>query len=176
MEKQKKYSLLVWAVVILLATNLSMGLSFLYHKQNDMKVQELTEKSTVEVPSEQQTRFFRDQLGLTAEQVNPFRELNRDYNRSSNFVARELESLRIEMVSELGKDNPDENHLRRISADIGKKHEELKNITIDYYQNMSSLCTPEQRTKLNALFLSVLKKSDQENAPQRGRRNRFGNR
>jgi len=176
MVKQNTYRLLVWAVIILLATNISMAVSFLVHKKQDQNNLEKQEQAIINVPTEQQTKFFREQLNLTPEQMNPFREINRNYNRATNAVAHKLEDLRIEMVGELGKEHPDKNRLNEITTEIGNLHKELKNITIEYYQQMNNVCDRQQREKLNAIFMSMVNKNGEENPQQRGRRNRFGNR
>jgi Spy/CpxP family protein refolding chaperone len=176
MVKQKTYRLLVWAVIILLATNISIAVSFLVHKKQDQNNLEKQEQAAIEVPTEQRTKFFIEQLSLSPEQIVPIREFNRYYNRATNEVASKLEGLRVEMVGELGKENPDKNRLNEITAEIGNLHKELKNITIEYYQQMKNVCDTQQREKLNKIFMSMVNKNDEENPAQRGRRYRFGKR
>ena len=176
MAKQTTYRWLVWIVVILLATNISMAVSFISHNNRENNEETLkTETTTENAPVQQQTRFFKEKLNLRPDQMDSFRELNRNYNRTSHAIARDLEALRFDMVKELGKEQSNPDSLDIITTKIGEKHKELKNITIDYYQKMSELCDPQQRGKLNEIFMSMLKSSDQEQFPQRGRRNRFRN-
>ena len=82
MIKLKTYRTLIWVIVILLATNLSMGISFLYHKQQDKKMAEKLEEINIEMPAQQRTKFFREELNLMPEQVDKFREWNREFNRT----------------------------------------------------------------------------------------------
>ena len=103
MISENKYRILIWIIVILLASNLSMIFSSYYHKKNDIKEEARTEESTVEMPAQQRTRFFREQLNLNADQLNTFRNLNRDFNPAARKITQQLELLRIEMVTELGK-------------------------------------------------------------------------
>lgn len=49
------------------------------------------------------------------EQVNQFRELNRDYNRTAVEITHQLESLRAEMVEEMGKPEPIQQRLDEIT-------------------------------------------------------------
>lgn len=170
MAIQNKYRILIWVIVILVATNLSMGFSFLYHKQQDKKNAELTREEAIELPAQQWTRFFREHLDLEPQQVGIFRELNRDFNRTAWQINHQLEGLRIEMVQEMGDDHPDKNKLESISREIGELHTQLKNETIDYYLDMKEACTETQQEKLNELFISVLKKNEDVRLPQRGRR------
>ena len=172
MAVQNKYSILVWIIVILVATNLSMAVSFLYHKQQDRKQLEQVEEENIELPTQQRTRFFREQLNLGPQQVEIFRELNRNFNRNAWQINHRLESLRIDMIDELGREKPDEKRLVSISRMIGELHTQLKNETIDYYLAMKEVCTDEQQQKLNELFMSVLQKNEDVRLPQRSRRYR----
>jgi hypothetical protein len=79
------------------------------------------------------------------------------------------------MVFELGKENPDAKKFERITAEIGTYHQELKNITIEYYQQMNSKCDLEQKKKLNEIFMSMVNKNEDGKNRQRGRRYRHGN-
>lgn len=170
MVSRNKYRILIWVIVILVATNLSMGFSFLYHKQQDKKLAEQTEQEAIELPARQRTRFFREQLNLQPQQMEIFRELNRSFNRTAWQINHQLESLRIEMVRELGLENPHAQKLASISEEIGKLHTQLKNETIDYYLAMKEACTDEQQEKLNEIFISVLQKNEDVRLPQRGGR------
>ena len=171
MTTKNRYRTLTWIIVVLLATNLSMGISFLYHKQQDKIFMEQLEEAAIEVPSERRTRFFREQLNLGQDQMDIFRELNRNYNKTAWRVTHQLEALRAEMVRELGKENPREKTLDSISEQIGKLHTNLKKETIDYYMQMKEVCNEEQQIKLNEIFMSMLKKKEDVSLPEYGRRN-----
>lgn len=171
MATKNTYRILTWIIVVLLATNLSMGISFLYHKQQDKKFMEQQEEAAIEVPSERRTRFFREQLNLGQDQMDTFRELNRNYNKTAWRVTHQLEALRTEMVKELGRENPREKTLESISEQIGELHTKLKKETIDYYMQMKEVCNEEQQIKLNEIFISMLKKKEDVSLPEYGRRN-----
>lgn len=171
MLTRNTYRILIWVIVILFATNLSMGISFMYHKQQDKRFMEQLEEAAIKVPSEQRTRFFREQLNLNFEQVNTFRELNRSFNQAAWEITHQLEDLRANMVRELGKENPSEKILDSISKQIGELHTKLKKETIDYYLKMKAECNKEQQEKLNEIFISMLKKNEDVSLPEYGRRN-----
>jgi Spy/CpxP family protein refolding chaperone len=169
MAMENKYRILIWVIIILVATNLSMGFSFLYHRQQDKKLMEHMEQNEIELPAKQRTRFFREQLNLEPRQMEIFRELNRDFNRTAWQINHQLESLRIEMVTEMGSPTPDKTRLESISTEIGALHTQLKNETIDYYLAMKEICNDNQKEKLNEIFISVLQKNEDVRLPQRGR-------
>ena len=172
MATKNAYRILIWIIVILLATNLSMGISFIYHKQQDKKFMEQLEEAAIDVPSERRTRFFREQLNLEFEQVNTFRDLNRDYNRTAWQITHQLETLRVNMVRELGKENSNKKALESISNQIGELHIKLKKETINYYLKMKEVCNEEQKEKLNEIFMSMLKKNEDVTLPNYGKHNR----
>lgn len=165
-----KYRVMKGIIIILIATNLSMGISFLYHRQQDKKITEEQVEASIEVPSQQRTRFFRERLNLLPEQVEVFRELNRNFNRIAWQINHQLERLRIEMVNEMGKDNPDKARLQEISKSIGELHTQLKDETIKYYLSMKEVCTEEQKVILNGIFISILQNDEDIKLPHRGRR------
>jgi uncharacterized coiled-coil DUF342 family protein len=165
MLKTTTYRTLVWVIVILIATNLSMAVTFLYHKQQDIKAVKQAHETAIEVPTEQRTRFFREQLNLTPEQVDHFRELNRDYNRTASEISRKLEIFRAEMVKEMGKPEPMQPKLDEITEEIGQLHTRLKKVTIEYYMGMKAVCDDNQKEKLNEIFRSMLKQNEDIKLP-----------
>lgn len=168
MATRNTYRILIWVIVILVATNLSMGLSFWYHKQQDKKAADEA-AGKIELPSEQRTRFFRDQLNLSSDQMTEFRTLNREFNRNARNISTDLEMLRVQMVEEMGKDEPMETTLDSISRKIGEKHSELKEQTIAYYMGMKNVCDSLQQKKLKEIFLEASKAKEDVELPQRGR-------
>lgn len=174
MNAKNTYRIFIWIIVILAATTISMGASFWYHKQQDKKAILKAEENRIEMPAQQRTRFFREQLDLRMDQMEPIRELNRNYNWTAQQITRDLEALRINMVQELGKQNSNKAELETISKNIGELHAELKTVTIDYYLEMKAVCDKDQQKKLNEIFMSMLKSKEDISLPQRGRKN-WGN-
>ncbi len=166
---------MVWVIVILVATNLSMGLSFWYHRHQEVKAEEAVQQQDV-MPSEQRARFFREQLNLNQEQLDVFRELNREFNRSARKESQELEDLRLDMVEEMGKATPSQERLDSMVTEFGGHHSELKQITRDYYLKMKAVCDSSQQEKLKDIFLTVSKSQENVEAPSRGKRYRGKNR
>lgn len=171
MAGRNTYRILIWILVIMVVGNLSMGLSYWYHRRStDLAYS--AESNKQEIPGEQRTRFFRDKLNLTPDQLTVFRELNREFNRSARLESDKLENLRIEMLEEMAKDKPSSTRLDSVAREIGSRHTALKKITIKYYLDMKAVCNGTQQKKLMDLFLEA-SKSDRDIAlPERGRRQR----
>jgi len=175
METNKLNKTLLWITLILFAINLSMAISFLYHRNEESGETKKEDTDKTDLTEELRGRTFRDQLNLRPEQMDPFREFTRSYNQNANGISRKLEEMRINMVAELGKENSDTALLRLIARNIGEEHTRLKDLTIRYYQSLNKMCSSEQRGKLNAIFMSTVNKTEEGKYPQQGGgRHRYG--
>ncbi len=168
MNAANKYRILIWIIVILVATNLSTIGSFYYHRKTEVKTPETKQENQNAIPGEQRTRFFRDQLNLNAEQLDKFREINRTFNRTARGIEMNLAQLREDMIRELGTQNPDSTRLNQMATEVGNNHRELKQVTTTFYLDMKKICTTEQQAKLHEIFQSMLNKDNQVNLPRPG--------
>jgi Spy/CpxP family protein refolding chaperone len=168
MSATNKNRTLIWIIIILVATNLSTIGSFYYHRLTETKTEGTKQGEQMAIPGEQRTRFFRDQLNLSAEQLDQFRDINRTFNRTARSIEMNLAQLREDMITELGTQNPDSTRLDQIAIDVGNNHRELKQVTTTFYLNMKKICTVEQQAKLHEIFQSMLNKDNQVNLPRPG--------
>lgn len=167
MNATNKYRILIWIIVILVATNLSTIGSFYYHRMTEAETKLEGQNA---IPGEQRTRFFRDELNLDADQLNQFREINRTFNRTARAIEMNLARLREDLITELGTQNPDSTRLDQMAIAVGNNHRELKQVTTNFYLDMKKICTAEQQVKLHEIFQSMLNKDNQVNLPQPGNR------
>lgn len=163
-----KYRTLIWIIVILIATNLSTIASFYYHRTAEMNPKAVGKDDQTNIPGEQRTRFFRDELNLDASQTDQFREINRTFNRTARGIEINLAQLREDMINELRTQNPDSTRLGQMAMEIGNNHRELKQVTTTFYLNMKKICNAEQQAKLHEIFQSMLNKDNQVNLPRPG--------
>lgn len=168
MNPINKYRILIWIIVILVATNLSTIGSFYYHRITELKAATSKQEEQTTLPGEQRTRFFRDELNLNNDQLNQFRDINRTFNRTARGIELNLAQLREDLIKELGVQNPDSTRLNLIATEVGNNHRELKQVTTTFYLNMKKICTAEQQAKLHEIFQSMLNKDTQVNLPRPG--------
>jgi len=167
-----KYKTLIWAVIILIALNMATQLYLYFHTHQSTS---LAKGSLEEISKDSVGRgaiFFGEQLGLNMEQMESFREIHREYNRSANQITRNLEMLRIEMIRELGEKHPDLQKINQTNHDFGKLHEELKNQTANYYLELKRICTPEQQQRLQQIFETIAQPPQRRQEWQGRRRGR----
>ena len=168
MNPTAKYRILIWVIVILVATNLSTIGSFYYHRMTEAKTSETKQEDQKVIPGEQRPLFFRDQLSLNDDQLDQFRDINRTFNRTARGIEMNLAQLREDLIKELGTQNPDTTRLNQMATEVGNNHRELKLVTTTFYLNMKKICTAEQQIKLHEIFQSMLNKDNQVNLPRPG--------
>ena len=168
MNPTNKYRILIWIIVILIATNLSTIGSFYYHRITELKAAASKEEVQTTLPGEQRTRFFRDELNLNNDQIDQFRDINRTFNRTARGIEMNLAQLREDLIKELGTQNPDSARLSQMAIEVGNNHRELKQVTTTFYLNMKKICTTKQQAKLHEIFQAMLNKDNRINLPQPG--------
>ncbi|WP_372776577.1 hypothetical protein [Mangrovibacterium sp.] len=165
----RNVKILSWLVVILLATNLATIATVFYHTRQNHLAQ--TIKAEPEVQGDYRTRFFNEQLGLSSEQLIPFRDANRKFNRKARGITENMSELRTEMLNELFSDSVDIEKLQEIARGVGNRHEQLKMATCDLYIELKSICNDQQKAELAVIFQSMLNSDERVNLPGKQRRN-----
>ncbi len=170
MKFLSKNKILIFLVVILFVSNLTTIVALIIHKREFHSISQdsISNKQTVM----NNGRLFRENLNLSIEQNDVFRELRREYNRSARALSFKMQDKRIAMVNELSKSNPDTIVLNSIANEIGEMHSHLKKLTINYFLDMKRECNTEQKDKLAEIFINLLNNDGNVTLPGPGRGNR----
>lgn len=139
-------------IVFLLVTNIATVVSV---REISRRVEEDT-RPVMEMASDSRMGFFVGSLGLTQDQLPEFRKFNIEYNREVAAINRRLMTLRHQMITEISDNDPDNNVIDSVLNEFGAGHIELKRATIDYYDNLKSICSQEQRDNLQIFFRDML--------------------
>lgn len=163
---------ILWIVaVLLLILNLTTLGTIFYHNQKNKK-----DDVAIVLNENRQNpltgRFFRQQLGFNDEQMEVFREANREFQYRANRLIFEIDSLKSETFEELNSENSDTIKINKLSTHIGEHHIELKNITNKFYLTIKSVCDSSQQEKLKEAFLPLFEDGCESNANIRHHRNR----
>lgn len=153
MEKERKNSWMIWAIVILAAMNISTLITILYHRN----LTTVSDNENIPVITDTSPRFsgryFRDQLGFSGEQLRIFMTLNNPFRQNVQRINHDLIRLRDMMLSEMASENCDTNRLNLLSDSIGIFHARLKRDTYRYYMDIKQICNSEQQQyKLEQMF------------------------
>ena len=155
MKTEGKNRWMIWAVVILAVMNVTTIITVLYQHKKAAKEVPVTE--TVLTMSENASvkysgRYFRDELGLTMEQMNRFSEFNPQFRQKVRAINLSLSRKRQEMLSEMSATVCDTAKLDMLSDSIGYLHASLKKHTYNYYLDFRKICDEQQQEKLEKLF------------------------
>lgn len=155
MKTENKYTLMVWAIVILAVMNISTVATIIYHKYKSEKAETIavSDQKQLEANSEKFSgRYFRDQLNLNSEQMDKFKEINPVFRPKARYITIELAEKRKQMLIEMAAAKSDTARLNALSDSIGQLHSDLKKITYSYYLEIKNICDPEQQRKLEQIF------------------------
>lgn len=106
-------------------------------------------------------RFMQEQLDLTEEQYNEVVEMSERtfhrYNRTMEIICQ----TNFRLLEEMARQEPNHDEIRRLTARIGRLYANLKNLTVEYFEMVRSICTEEQNARLAALFLDIMELDNQ---------------
>ncbi|MEE4198369.1 MAG: periplasmic heavy metal sensor [Bacteroidales bacterium] len=171
MNTVTKKHLIIGLIIFLVVVNIAALSTILYRNRNlPQPVDQDYIQFRQRVEEQGMYRFFRDELQLTPEQFNRFREMNEKNRTASRRIARELHIQRVAMVEEISKENPDPGKLDSIAHEIGKLHYELKRNTFEHFLALKAICNEEQQEKLQHMYMRMI--DDQGFGQRPGRMNR----
>jgi Spy/CpxP family protein refolding chaperone len=150
MKEENKRSIMVWAIVVLAVMNVTTLATLLYHQyRSGISV---TGTKQLEANTEKFSgRYFRDQLHLSSDQVDKFREVNQGFRPQARAITMELAQKRNQMLVEMASVKSDTAKLNMLSDSIGYLHSRLKKLTYKYYLDIKDICNKEQQQKLEQL-------------------------
>jgi Spy/CpxP family protein refolding chaperone len=167
--------ILVWSIVILAVLNISTLATIAYHVYQEKQAEPVlgnTNTKQLETDTEQFSgRYFRDQLGFTADQMERFRAFNPAFRQEARAITLQLAENRKQMLDEMAREHSDTTKLNQLSGAIGTLHGRLKVLTYKYYLDMKHICTSEQQIRLEQLFRYMFKTDFQMGYPGAGNGN-----
>jgi Spy/CpxP family protein refolding chaperone len=146
----------IWVALILIVINLSALITMMINSKHDKAYEMQSGVSSEESASVKYSgRWFRDELGLTREQMREFQHFNPSFRQKVRNINSELEEKRKHMLDEMDAENSDTARLNILSDSIGMLHSELKKKTYSYYLEFKRISTPEQKEKLKDIFSRI---------------------
>jgi len=155
MKEENRIRLMTWAIVVLAVLNISTIVTIIYHRHTSSPETNL--KGSGEIASESSSvrfsgRWFRDELDLSPEQMNRFREFNPAFRQQVRDINLDLNDLRRKMLKEMAESDFDSVRLNSLADSVGHLHADLKVLTYRYYVKFKELCNEEQKEKLDRMF------------------------
>lgn len=174
MNKQTKKTLLILLIIVLVVINISALVTIIFSKNSVSPPEKPFENQMIEeVESRGMYHFIRDELKLSDEQFDQFRVIHKTNMIKSRKIAIELSGKRREMMTEIAKENPNQEKLDGIAKEIGELHYQLKLNTINHFLELKEICNEEQQESIQRLFMKLLSDQDHDEfGPNKHRRGR----
>ncbi|MBI3139032.1 MAG: periplasmic heavy metal sensor [Sphingobacteriales bacterium] len=148
----RKTQILTWLVILLMILNAVTIGTILYNNYREEKAETGIRIQTPQGGNVINGRFFRQELGFDAAQMEVFREANQQFRPVTMGLTFQIDSLKEEMFRLLRQVSPDTLQLNRLSVRIGEMHGRLKAETFRFYIRVKAVCTPPQVQKLEQVF------------------------
>jgi len=174
MKLYNNKNILIWIIVFLAITNISTIGTIIYRTYSQQTISQSNQSEQIEIPNDHLGKFFRDELNLTYEQHQQFRNLRQIFHTKANVVTDEMQVKRDEIMLQLGEEKTDTVYLNTLAKEIGNLHEELKHLSFEYYLNMKSICNDEQKDKLFQIFKAMTNNGGEIKMPNK-KHNNFQN-
>lgn len=136
-------------LVILTVVNLSATVTILYERWSS--------KPPLPPIGEFDSRFgerMRDQLDLSPEQLDSFRESMREHWQKIGPIMNEYDSLRRDLFEEISLDSPSVERIDQIITEMGGLQISMQRESIYHIIQEREFLTPEQREHLEKMFIN----------------------
>ncbi len=94
-------------------------------------------------------------LDLSEEQIRVFTEIERQYRQRMTFYMEQMDSVDLNILEEIKKEEPDRERLDSLAASTGQIQYSLKKATSNHFLEVKSICTPEQRERFNEVISDI---------------------
>ena len=162
-----KKNIVIIIIAVLLAINIASISTILYRSYGDRisRNPQLERKSM---------RGFWNELNLSKQQIDEFGVSRKEFGQNTRVIMEELNNIRISLINEMSSVNPDTMKMYAMADEIGRKHAQIKNMTINHFLELKNNTTPEQFNQFVKLFQRLLMEDDyrgrSNNRQGRGRR------
>ena len=169
-----KKQLLIGALILLFAVNLAALGTIIYQnyqEQQQVTASKVRERNLAD-PSERPARharrpmepgaepgtgrgfehYIQRRLNLDDAQSRQYQALMRETRKNQRTIIHEMDRKRDSLMQEIARENSDTTKMNRLAGEIGNLHARLKHNTIDHFQQLRSICTPEQIPALHEMI------------------------
>jgi Spy/CpxP family protein refolding chaperone len=141
----QKNRLIFWVLIILVVINVSALASFFLLSKPQPP-------APCCPPEEQQCIAFRDELDLSATQIQEVNILNKNYRESAEPIVTAIKETRAAILTELEKPAPDTLIVNTLTNQLAMLQVKIQKENIRQYSELRRVCTPDQAQRLSALF------------------------
>jgi len=140
-----------WLIIILIIINLGL-LTFLIIQYNSNK--EILKSQ--EIRQQHVAKFMHNQLNLSTEQQNLFKESGHSYFEAMRNISKDAKNTKKELYKEIFKKEPNPEKIEALIELLGKKHSELEKAQFEHFYELKKVCNPEQEEQLEEIMNEMI--------------------
>lgn len=144
MNPVTKNKLLTWLVVLLLVANAATIAMYWLGKPKPPLP-----------PNGGPKNYLIKELSLDAKQQEQFGELVKEHRQSVEQLRREVRSAKDNLFDLVSKPNEADSTKQHAAAAVSDITEEIDLLTLDHFQKVRALCTPDQQRKFDDIIREV---------------------
>lgn len=103
-------------------------------------------------------RYMERQLNLSPEQSANMAKLRDAHFIKADSLTEEINQIRKEIMDELFNNSPDKDKVQKLVEALGTKQVELERLNFSHFQDLLSLCKPDQKEKFKTLLSDLLER------------------
>ena len=145
MNPSAKNKLLVWLVVLLLVANAATIAMFWLNKKPNQPAK----------PNNAPKEFLIKELKLNTKQQEQLEVLVKEHRAAAQQLRRKTKEAKESLFDLLKQANVTDSAKQTAAKAVSAITEELDLLTLNHFQKIRSLCTPEQQTKFDEIIHQV---------------------
>lgn len=122
-----------------------------FAKQNTTQQPEEKDNRPPKKSLEELTEILKQELNLTAEQVEQFKLIRQDFIDKEKQIRKKINAGRDSLNEEMFSNNVDTNLAKQISRGIAENEYQIQVYRIEQARQLAKICTPEQLNKFQDL-------------------------
>ena len=142
MKKVNKLNPWFWAFMLLVVLNIA-AVATMFRTVNKLR-------TDIELgPPEQRPplnfrRLFNGDRSFSPEQRKELNQIRQDHHLKMREIKGQIHQRHMEIIDLISQEDFAEDDLKKLREQIGKAHDAMVMETISFYENLESVCTPEQ--------------------------------
>lgn len=145
MENIRKNRLLFWILIFLVVVNIAALVSFFLMPGSSTGISCDGKPCTMD-------QAYREELGLTKDQLQRAEVINQEYRESSGPLAEMIRLKRGEIIDQLSSNSPDTVRLEEYSEELSLLQRKLHQENMRHYLSLKQICDHDQAFRLSNLY------------------------
>ncbi len=147
-----KQNTMKWLNIFLLVINISAFGAFLFMNQN---------QDTEYIDQYSSDEFLKERLKLSEEQFQEVLKMDQKVFRNYQLLIDMECETNFELIKQLSSEESSPEEIKQLIDKLGRQHALVKRQTVQHFQNIKSICDPEQKLLLDELLLEMMEAGNQ---------------